>query len=156
MNSDFRDLFAALNAAGARYLVVGGYALALHAEPRFTKDLDVWIDRTAENAQAVWNALAAFGAPVTGVSADDLASPDLVYQLGVAPSRIDILTSIDGVEFVNAWPRRVEERYGDQQAFFIGLADLVENKRAAGRPQDMADLELLQRHLNDPLGRVSD
>jgi hypothetical protein len=150
MNSDFRDLFAALNAVGARYLVVGGYALALHAEPRFTKDLDIWIDRTADNAQAVWNALAAFGAPVTGVSPADLASPDLVYQLGVPPSRVDILTSIDGVDFTRAWPRRVEERYGDQQAFFIGLADLVENKRATGRPQDLADIELLERHRHDP------
>jgi hypothetical protein len=102
MNSDFRDLFAALNAVGARYLVVGGYALALHAEPRFTKGLDIWIDRTPENAQMVWNALAAFGAPVTKVSPSDLASPDLVYQLGVPPSRVDILTSIDGVDFASA------------------------------------------------------
>jgi hypothetical protein len=140
-----------LNAAGARYLVVGGYALALHAEPRFTKYLDIWIDRTPEIARAVWIALTAFGAPVTGVSADDLASLDLVYQLGVPPSRIDILTSIDGVDFATAWPRCVEEPYGGQQAFFIGLADLVDNKRAAGRPQDIADLELLERHLNDPV-----
>jgi hypothetical protein len=150
MNSDFRDLFAALNAVGATYLVVGGYALALHADPRFTKGLDIWVDRTPENAQAIWDALAAFGAPMTEVSATDLASPDLVCQLGVPPSRVDILTSIDAVDFASACPRRVEERYGDQQAFFIGLADLVENKRAAGRHQDLADIELLERHRNDP------
>jgi hypothetical protein len=146
MNSDFRDLFAALNAAGARYLVVGGYALALHAQPRFTKDLDIWIERSAENAQAVWDALAAFGAPMSGLSPEDLASPELVYQLGIPPSRVDILTSIDGVSFSEAWPRRVEEPYGDQPASFIGFADLIANKRAAGRPQDLADLEMLERY----------
>lgn len=146
MNSDFRDLFAALNAAGARYLVVGGYALALHAEPRFTKDLDIWVERSPANALAVWNALAAFGAPLADISPDDLASPELVYQLGIPPSRVDLLTSIDGVSFSEAWPRRVEQPYGDQQAYFIGFTDLLENKRAAGRPQDLADLEILERH----------
>jgi hypothetical protein len=146
MNSDFRDLFAVLNGAGARYLVVGGYALALHAEPRFTKDLDIWIERSPANAQAVWNALAAFGAPLSDLSPDDFTSPELVYQLGIPPSRVDLLTSIDGVTFSEAWPRRVEQPYGDQPAFFIGFADLLENKRATGRPQDLADLEILERH----------
>jgi hypothetical protein len=118
MNSDFRDLLAALNAADARYLVVGGYALALHAEPRFTKDL----------------------------SKEDLAAPELVYQLGIAPSRVDILTSIDGVTFPEAWPNRVEQPYGGEPAFFIGFEDLLRNKRASGRPQDLADVELLEKH----------
>jgi len=146
MNSDFRDLLVALNAAGAKYLIVGGYALALHAEPRFTKDLDIWVECSPANGKAVWNALAAFGAPLSDLAKEDLAVPGLVYQLGVAPSRVDILTSIDGVEFADAWASRVDQRYGGEPASFIGFEDLVRNKRASGRPQDLIDADLLDKH----------
>jgi hypothetical protein len=145
VNSDFRDLFAALNAAGARYLLVGGYAVAFHAEPRFTKDLDVWTEPEAENARRVLDALRAIGAPLQALSASDLAQPGIVFQIGVPPNRIDVVTSIDGVTFDAAWPDRVETSYGDQPMFVIGRACLIRNKRAAGRPQDLIDVVALER-----------
>ena len=145
MNPDFRDLFAALNAAGARYLLVGGYAVAFHAEPRFTKDLDVWTEPTPANAPRVHEALQAFGAPLQDLAAGDLARPGLVFQMGVPPNRIDIVTSIDGVEFGDAWPGHVDTTYGDQAVPVIGRVELIRNKRASGRPQDLLDLEILER-----------
>jgi hypothetical protein len=146
VNPDFRDLFSAFSAAGARYLLVGGYAVAFHAEPRFTKDLDLWIERSEPNAKRALEALRAFGAPTGEWSAADLAVPDRVLQIGVPPNRVDIVTSIDGVEFQDAWPNRVETDYGDQRIWVIGRADLITNKRAAGRPQDLLDLTVLERH----------
>jgi hypothetical protein len=146
VNSDFSDLFAAFNGAGARYLVVGGYALAFHAEPRYTKDLDVWVEATPENADRVYAALGVFGAPLEQVTAHDLSRNDVVFQIGVPPNRIDIVTSIDGVTFAEAWPNRVESTYGEQRMALIGRGDLVRNKQAAARPQDLLDLSVLARH----------
>ncbi len=145
VNPDFRDLFAALNAAGARYLLVGGYAVAFHAEPRFTKDLDVWAEPSPANAPHVYEALRVFGAPLQGLTEGDLERAGLIFQIGVPPNRIDILTSIDGVEFVQAWSGRSETTYGDQPVHVIGRAELIQNKRASGRPQDLLDLEILER-----------
>ena len=146
LNDDFRDLFAALNAAGARYLLVGGYAVAFHAEPRFTKDLDVWVEPTQDNATRVFGALETFGAPLGEVTAADLSRPGIVFQIGVPPNRIDIVTHIDGVAFPEAWDGRTQSQYGDQPVPVIGLSDLIRNKRASGRPQDLIDVELLDRH----------
>ncbi len=145
-NPDFRDLFAALNAEGAEYLLVGGYALAVHAAPRYTRDLDVWVNPTAENAVRVHQALARFGAPLGELGPYNLAVPGLVFQIGVAPVRIDILTSIDGVSFAEAWPERSGATYGGQAVPVISRRHLEQNKRASGRPQDLADLDLLERH----------
>ncbi len=144
-NPDFRDLFAELNAAGGEYLLVGGYALAIHAAPRFTADLDVWIRRTPENALRVHGALARFGAPLGDLTAGDLATPKIVFQMGVRPNRIDVLTSIDGVQFEEAWPDRVEATFGGERVPVIGRAHLILNKRAAGRPQDLLDVDTLER-----------
>ena len=144
VNPDFRDLFAALNAAEARYLLVGGYAVAFHAQPRFTKDLDVWTEPTPENATRVLAALRAFGAPVGDLTAEDLARPGIVFQMGVPPNRIDIVTAIDGVSFAEAWPGRSATTYGDQPVPVIGKADLIRNKRASGRPQDLLDVASLE------------
>lgn len=146
VNPDFRDLFAALNDAGARYLVVGAHAVAFYAEPRFTKDLDVWVEAAPENARRVMAALRAFGAPLEGVSEADFATPAVTLQIGVAPNRIDMTTHIDGVSFESAWPNRTETSFGDQSIWVIGRSDLVLNKRAAGRPQDLLDLASLGRH----------
>jgi hypothetical protein len=143
VNPDFRDLFAALNAADARYLLVGGYAVAFHAQPRFTKDLDVWTDPDPGNAARVHEALRHFGAPLHELTTADLARPGTVFQIGVPPNRIDIVTAIDGVGFPEAWPDRSETKYGDQAVPVIGRRHLVQNKRAAGRPQDMLDVEIL-------------
>jgi hypothetical protein len=146
VNPDFSDLFAAFNAAGVSYLVVGAHAVAFFAEPRFTKDLDVWVEATPANAECLLTALRAFGAPLQGVSASDFSVPGVTYQIGVAPNRIDIATQIDGVTFAEAWPGRVGSRFGDHDVWLIGRSELIKNKRAAGRPQDLLDLSLLERH----------
>jgi hypothetical protein len=146
VNRDFSDLFAALNDAEVSYLLVGAHAVAFHAEPRYTKDLDIWVDPTSANAARVIRALRAFGAPLSGVAESDFSQPGVTLQIGVAPNRIDIATAIDGVGFADAWPRRVESVYGDQRIWVIGRTDLATNKRAAGRPQDLLDLALLEKH----------
>ena len=141
MNPDFVDLLRAFNAADVRFLVVGAYALALYGRPRATGDLDVWIDATPENAVRVVGALAAFGAPLADIAEDDFARPGVVYQIGVPPGRIDILTELTGVVFADAWPHRVRHPFGDVEVDFIGRDDFVRNKRATGRPRDLGDIE---------------
>jgi hypothetical protein len=147
VNPDFRDLFAALNDAEAEFLIVGGYALAVHGVPRFTKDLDIWIQANPENAQKVWNALDAFGAPFGELTLQDLSSPGIVFQMGLPPSRIDIITSIDGVDFLEAWAHKVESGYGDQPVCVIGRDELIRNKEATGRPQDALDAKTLRKDI---------
>lgn len=142
-NRDFRDLFAALNDAGAEYLVVGAHALAAHGHVRATKDLDVWVRCTDDNAARVHTALRNFGAPLDDLSVADLSSPDIVFQMGVAPLRIDILTSVSGITFEDAWHERVSSRYGDQPIHVLSRDCLIKNKLAAGRLQDLADVEQL-------------
>jgi hypothetical protein len=144
-NPDFRDLFSELNAAEARYLVVGAYAVTFHARPRFTKDLDLWIDRAPENAARVWKALAAFGAPLAEVRPADFTRPATVFQIGIVPNRIDLLTTIEGVEFPLAWERRVRSEYGDQVVWILSRSDLITNKRTLARPQDLEDVRDLER-----------
>jgi hypothetical protein len=144
VNPDFRDLFFELNAAEARYLVVGAYAVTFHSRPRFTKDLDVLVEPTLENAARVHAALKSFGAPLKDVTAKDLATPGIVFQIGIAPTRIDILTEIDAVEFGPAWERRAESVYGDCAIHVLSREDLIANKRAVGRPQDLADVKELE------------
>ncbi|MEQ8278705.1 MAG: nucleotidyltransferase [Deltaproteobacteria bacterium] len=144
MNSDFRDLLAALNDAGAEYLVVGAHALAAHGHVRATKDLDVWVRPTEENALNVLHALTAFGAPLHDLTQDDLAQPGIVFQIGVAPVRIDVITAIDGVEFDDAWSARIPVQLGDIQVHVLSRHHLIQNKRASGRLQDLADIERLE------------
>ena len=136
-NSHFKELLSVLDRCGAKYLVVGGYAVMLYTEPRYTKDLDIWVEASPENALLVFKALAEFGAPLAGIHAEDFTTPDLIYQLGVAPSRIDVLTSISGVSFEDAWTRRKEADFGDVLALFISLED-------PGQRVDLADCERLE------------
>ena len=145
LNQDFRDLLAALLAAQARFLVVGAHALGVHGVPRATGDLDVWVAADVSNAARVWSALGVFGAPLNAlaISQGDFARPDVVVQLGLPPHRIDLLTSISGVTFDDAWPGRVLHEIAGLQVPFIGRADLIRNKRASGRTKDRADLEAL-------------
>ena len=145
MNDDFRDLLAALLEAGARFLVVGAHAMAVHGVPRATGDLDVWIAADEANAQRVWDALLRFGAPVAamGVRREDLTRADAVVQIGLPPRRIDLLTAITGVGFDEAWPARVTHQVAGLAIPFLGRAELVRNKRATGRAKDLADLEAL-------------
>lgn len=149
LNQDFKDLCAALNATGAKYLLVGGYALAHHAHPRFTRDLDLWVEPTPENASRVHAALVDFGAPAEMFSADDFVRPDWTVQLGIAPNRVDVTTSIDGVAFADAWSAREATEFMGEPVAVIGRAHLIANKRAVGRLQDLADIEALERFRPD-------
>jgi hypothetical protein len=144
LNPDFRDMLSVLCDEGAEFLLVGAYALATHGLPRATGDMDIWIRCSQENAARVWRALRRFRAPLTGLNEDDLNTPNLVFQIGIAPRRIDLLTSIDAVQFDEAWPdRRVVEIEG-LSIGVIGRSHLIQNKEAVGRPQDLADVAWLE------------
>jgi hypothetical protein len=143
MSRDFVEMLAALSAAGAKFLIVGAHALAAHGTPRATGDLDIWIQATPENAARVLQALKTFGAALFDLSLDDLSRPDTVFQIGIPPSRIDVLTSISGVDFDDAWARRLEISVGDLAVPVIGRSDFIANKKATGRPKDLLDIELL-------------
>jgi hypothetical protein len=142
-NSDFEEMLLAFNAANVKYLVIGAFALAAYARPRATGDIDLWVETSAVNARRVFRALASFGAPLEGISETTFTEPNLVFQMGIAPVRIDILTSIDGVSFDDAWPNRTASTIGTVAAYVIGRADLKRNKAATGRPRDLADIERL-------------
>ncbi len=145
MSPDFSDMLSALNEEGVEYLVVGGYALAAHGLPRATKDIDIWVRPTAANATCALKALTRFGAPLHGLTADDLATEGTIFQIGVAPQRIDVITSIDGVEFEDAWSSRDVACMDGIEFAVIGRVALVRNKRASGRPQDLADVARLEK-----------
>jgi len=144
VTKDFEELFACLAARGVRAVIVGGYAFAYHAKPRFTKDVDVFVDPTPENAALLMAALEDFGFGNVGLTAADFSAPGAIVQLGLPPNRVDLLTTIDGVSFEDAWAGRVSGLYGAQPVFYLGLEELRRNKRASGRAQDLADLESLE------------
>jgi hypothetical protein len=146
MNPDFLDLLRSLLGADARFMVVGAYAVGVHGRPRATKDLDVWVEPSAENAPKVIAALVAFGAPLMGLTATDLETPGVGLQVGMEPLRIDVLTKVSGPTFAEAWATRIEAQFSDDvRCPVIGLDALLENKRAAGRPQDLADVAALEK-----------
>ena len=144
MNQDFVELLRALSAVEARFLVVGAFAVSFHSRPRATGDLDLWVEPTAENAARVLRALREFGAPLGEVGERDFSAPDLVFQLGVPPRRIDLLTSLTGLRFEEAWDTRVAGAIGGEPCSFIGREALIKNKRTLGRPRDLADVEQLE------------
>lgn len=147
MNSDFKDLLRAFNDAEAKYLVVGGWAYAEHVEPRYTKDLDVWIETTVDNAERVMRALKAFGAPLYDISVRDLTNCGTIYQIGLPPSRIDIITSVDALEFTDCWQRRKTVQLGDVTVHYVSAKDMLINKESTGRLQDQADAEHLRQSI---------
>lgn len=144
LNSDYSDLLRTFVAEKVDFLLIGAHALALHGLPRFSEDIDIWTRATPKNAQRVYDALATFGAPMIDVAAEDFARPDVVYQIGIAPIRIDILTDISGVSFDDAWARRMETTIDGIPVCVIGRDDLIANKRATGRPKDLLDAEALE------------
>ena len=150
-----RDMLRALSAERVEYLLVGGYAIGLHGFNRATGDIDFWVRRTPENAARVMRALKVFGAPLTGLTEADLDAPKAVFQLGVAPERIDILTSTSGVEFDEAWRGRIFGALDGIEVPVIGRGELVVNKRASGRPKDLIDLDWLERHPSRTDGQLS-
>lgn len=149
LDPDFRDFVELFVANDVRFLIVGGYALAAHGVPRYTGDLDAWVWISSENAARILRSLEAFGFTGLGLSEDDFSQPDRVVQLGYPPYRIDILTSIEGVEFDEAWSRRITLDLDGVGVPFIGRDDLLANKRVAGRPQDIADVERLTSQETD-------
>jgi hypothetical protein len=144
MNRDFVEMLSALRDAGVEYLVVGAHALAAHGRPRATGDLDLWVRPSAANAERVWAALKRFGAPLDQIQPSDLTTDDLVFQIGVAPARIDIMTGVSGLTFDEAWPERLTVPIGELVVPVIGRDALIRNKRAAGRPRDLADIAELE------------
>ena len=144
MNPDFRDMLSALNAEGVEYLLVGAYALAVHGLPRATGDMDVWLGPSAANAQRALAALRRFGAPLSELSEADLTQPGTVFQIGVVPRRIDLLTAIDGVDFQAAWRNRMLTTLDDLEVPVLSRGDFLKNKRAVGRPKDLADVAWLE------------
>jgi hypothetical protein len=144
VHRDFAEMLSALSEAGVEFLVVGAHALAAHGAPRATGDLDVWVNPTPANAHRVIRALTAFGAPLHDLTLDDLIKSDTVFQIGVPPSRVDILTGITGVPFDEAWPRRVALDVEGTAVLVISREDFIRNKRATGRPKDLVDIQALE------------
>ncbi|MCE7858988.1 MAG: hypothetical protein DYG86_04275 [Chloroflexi bacterium CFX2] len=145
VNSDFSDLLQIFNEHGVKYLVVGGYAVVQYAEPRYTKDLDVLIATDKKNAEAVYSALREFGAPLAELTSKDFAEDGFFFQMGVPPIRVDVIMGIPGVNFEECWNRRVEVDFEGLSVVFISKQDLIVSKRAAGRPQDLMDADLLSK-----------
>jgi predicted nucleotidyltransferase len=145
VNSDFSDLLRIFNDHNVRYMVIGGYAVVQYTEPRFTKDLDVLISTDRTNAEAVFNALRKFGAPLAGLTPNDFAEEGFFFQMGVPPVRVDVLMGIPGVQFEGCWNRRVVVDFDGMNVIFISKNDLIASKRAAGRPQDLIDVDSLSQ-----------
>lgn len=144
MNSDFKELLKIFAETKVKYLIIGGYAVAKHAEPRYTKDLDIWIGNSRENAENVYKSLKEFGAPLSNITVEDFTMPTLVFQIGIEPSRIDILMGLKELDFEDCWQRRSTVKIGETEMHFISLDDLIFNKKLAGRPQDLRDAEMLE------------
>jgi hypothetical protein len=144
-NRDFRDLVQCLNDGGAKFLIVGAYAVIYHSEPRYTKDLDIWVEPTPPNAQKVWAALVKFGAPLDDLTVADLSNPDIVFQMGIEPNRIDIIMDVEGLRFAEAWENRVASTYEDQPVFVLSYDDTVHAKKTAGRDEDLLDVKRLEK-----------
>ena len=140
---DFRDLLGLFNVHKVEYMIVGAYALAFHGVPRFTGDLDIFIKPDSENARRILQALDEFGFKSVGLTLEDFQSADKVVQLGVPPVRVDIITSLTGVSWEEAFSGRAEGKYGDMPVYYIGREQFIANKRALGRKRDFADLEAL-------------
>lgn len=144
LNPDFRDILSAFIDERVDFLVVGGYAMAAHRLPRATKDLDLWVRPSADNARRVLRALDVFGAPRHGLDAADLETEGTIFQVGVPPNRVDVITTVDGVQFDVAWSERTDVDIEGLRIPVIGRRQLIVNKRTVGRPQDLVDAGLLE------------
>ena len=144
LNPDFKEFVRSLNDNGVRYLVIGGYAVAFHGHPRYTKDMDIWIAMDSQNAAAMVKALDQFGFSSLGLKREDFLVPDQIIQLGYAPNRVDLFTTLQGVDFDTCYAARVETMIEGVSVNFIDLQNLKRNKKATGRHQDLADLENLE------------
>jgi len=145
MNSDFKELLEALNEAEVEYLVIGGYAVIHYSQPRYTKDIDIWLNPTEENSYKVLAAFEAFGLPLLSATRADFANEGLMYYIGVEPCRIDFLTTVPGVDFTAAWAARVVSDDDGLEIRYISKADLITAKEVAARPQDLVDVSELRK-----------
>jgi hypothetical protein len=158
MYQDYKDLLSAFHAHGVRYLIVGGYAVIFHAQPRFTKDIDFFIKADLANAQAIYAALADFGAPLQGIRPEEFVDRNSFFRFGRDPRGFDILPDLPGVDFDAAWERRVEgvlDAKTGLTAFFISKDDLIAAKLASGRPQDIADVDAIRKAVESQQPRPS-
>ncbi|GBO56398.1 hypothetical protein APA_4734 [Pseudanabaena sp. lw0831] len=144
LNQDFKEFIQLLNDNQVSYLVIGGYAVAVHGHPRYTKDIDIWIEISEENSQKIITALTEFGFGSLGLTAQDFQEPHQIIQLGYPPNRIDLITSPDGIDFQTCYASKIEIMLNDIAVKFIDLDNLKKNKLASGRLQDLADLENLR------------
>ncbi len=145
VSPDYEDLFRTLNAYKIKFLVVGAHAVAFHAQPRFTKDLDVWVPTELNESKRVYDALKAYGAPLRDLTPESFAEPGMILQIGVAPVRVDIMTVVPGVTAQEAWKHRAKSRYGRASIHVLGRSELIKAKQASGRPQDKLDLAKLRK-----------
>ncbi len=144
LNQDFKEFIQLLNDNQVKYLVIGGYAVAVHGHPRYTKDIDIWIEISEENAQKLVTALTQFGFESLGLTSEDFQTPHQIIQLGYPPNRIDLITNPDGIDFQTCYDSKIEVTLNNVPVNFINLDNLKKNKLASGRLQDLADLEKLQ------------
>lgn len=149
LNPDFKDILSCLKGEKVEFIIVGAYALAAHGLPRATGDIDIWVKNSPDNAQRIIRALIKFGAPISNISEEDFISPDMIVQLGVEPCRIDLLTSIDGVEFTAAWKNKVTINIDDLELHVLSKADLLKNKLAVSRDKDKSDIAWLEKNQLD-------
>jgi len=153
IHPDLEELFRLFEKRSVEYMVVGGYAVAFHGYPRFTKDIDIFFDASEENIERLRNSLVAFGFEHQDLPEEAFSDQDNVLAFGVEPSRVDLLSDIDGVKFSEAKPNAVQGTYGGVKIVFIGLDDLIKNKKASGRSQDKVDAEKLEQNDLPPSGR---
>ena len=145
IEKDFKEFLVLLNREKVKYLIVGGFAFSFHGEPRYTKNIDFFVESSSENALKIISAINAFWEKDSGLKIGDLEKKGMIIQMGYPPIRIDIITSIDAVDFAEAWGKRVTAQYGDIPAFFISMDDLIRNKRACGRERDILDAKYLEK-----------
>ena len=150
LNRDFLDLLELLNEEGVRYLIIGGYAVGAYGYARATKDIDIWIDATDENAHSVLVALNRFGHTLQNLTVDDLKNPDNIVQIGLPPRRIDILPAAKGLVFSVAWEKRNKLSLGEVPLFVIGIKDLIKNKQMVNRKRDQEDVKQLKKRIIRP------
>jgi hypothetical protein len=145
LEKDYEEFLRLLNTHNVKYCIIGAYAVAFYAKPRFTKDIDILIEPSTENAKRILTVFNEFGFGELSISVDDLTSEGNILQLGYEPLRIDLLTKLEGFDFQDIWTNRVTGDYGSEKVFFIGLDDLIQNKKKSGRPTDLLDIELLEK-----------
>ena len=145
VNSDFSDLLRIFNDNRVKYLVIGGYAVVQYAEPRFTKDLDIWISTDSANAEAVYKSLQEFGAPLEDLNSKDFSEEGFFFQIGIPPMRVDILMGVPGMKFDECWHRRNPVKFDELMVNFISRKDLIIAKRISGRPQDLLDADSIRK-----------